>query len=281
MKKLLYLPLVFLALQLQAQQNVVFKIKYLPNHVYAGAITMGFDIKANLSGDTATLKKMAAQGITQPLALSMNMKMEGATKTDAPGTNGNFPIKIGYKFDNLSLELNGNAVPMPTDKLGEGVNIYGHVSADGKISADSIGGKKIADTSDEKVAKLMNAIQKQINFPPHPMKIGETFTQDMPLNIPMAGNNININSKVVYTLVSIADGNANFDVQQSMDMSVPIAGASINLKGTGAGKLVYSIKDSFATDYNTTVDMKITGQVKTLKIDATAQMKMEYKYTVN
>jgi hypothetical protein len=127
----------------------------------------------------------------------------------------------------------------------------------------------------------MNTIQKQINFPAHPMKIGETFTQDMPMSIPMGGNNMDLNSQVVYKLVSIADGNAYFDVQQSMNMSIPIEGASINVNGAGTGKLVYDIKNNFATDYSTSVNLKVTGTVKTLKIDANATMNMEYKYAVN
>ena len=92
---------------------------------------------------------------------------------------------------------------------------------------------------------------------------------------------MDLNSQVVYKLVSIADGNAYFDVQQSMNMSVPVAGANVNVSGGGPGKLVYSIKDNFATDYSSNINLKVTGSVKTLKIDATMQMNMEYKYTVN
>ena len=281
MKKLLYLPLLLLALKVEAQQNVVFKMKYLPNHTYAGAISMGMVVHVDLSGDTAVLAKMKSQGMSSPLAMNMDMKMEGATKTGAPGAIQAFPISMGYKFDNMSLDLNGNSIPMPTEKLGAGVSLYGHVGADGIIKADSIGGAKKGDTSQASVTKLMNTIQKQIKFPDHPMKIGETFTQSMPMSLPMGSNNMDLNTEVIYKLVSITDGNANFDVQQSMNMSIPVAGATINVSGTGAGKLVYSIKDNFATDYNTTVNLKVTGQIKTLKIDATATMNMEYKYTIN
>ena len=87
------------------------------------------------------------------------------------------------------------------------------------------------------------------------------------MSVPVGGNNMDLNSEVVYKLVSIADGNANFDVQQSMNMSVPIAGATVNISGDGTGKMVYSIKDNFATDYNTTINLKVTGQIKTLKIE--------------
>jgi hypothetical protein len=99
MKKFLYLLFLLPAFTLQAQQNVVFKIKYLPNHTYDGAISMGMVIHVDLSGDTAILAKMKAQGMTPPLTMTMDMKMNGATKTGGPGANQAFPITMGYKFE--------------------------------------------------------------------------------------------------------------------------------------------------------------------------------------
>ena len=281
MKKVLYLILLLSAFTAQAQQNVAFKIKYLPNHSYDGTVTLGMVFHVNLSGDSAIISKIASQGITQPIAMNMNMKMSGNTKTGAVAAGQMFPITIKYKFDDMTAELNGNSVPIPTDKLGEGVSIYGHAGANGRIQADSIGGKKNADTSQENVKKLMNAIQKEIKYPDHPMQIGETFNQDMPMNIPVAGNNIDMDAKSVYKLVSIANGNAYFDVQQSMNMTIPVAGVTITIVGTGTGKLVYSIKDNFATDFSSNLSLKVNGNVKKLLIDATAQINAEYKYTIN
>jgi len=281
MKNLLYLPLLFLFSNLHAQQGVVFKIKYLPNHTYQGTVNMTINAKATLSGNDTIISKLTSQGITQPLALNVKMEMKGNTQTGPVGANNMFPLTMKYNFENLSGDLNGNDIPMPMDKLAGGMSIYGHVGPDGKLKADSISGGKVHDTSEVKVSQMMNGIQKNIKFPDHPMKIGETFTQDMPVNLPVAGKSMNIDSKVVYKLISIADGNAYFDLQQSMNMSIPISGATINLNGMGAGKLVYSIKDNFATDYSTNITLKVTGEIKTLKIDATAEMNMEYKYTVN
>ena len=213
MKKLIFLSLLFFAFKAEAQKRIIFKVKYLPNHTYTGVISMDINCNATLSGNDTVVSKLASQGITQPIIANIKLKMEGGTQTSAVGADGTFPLTIKYKFDDLSADINGNPIPIPTEKLGAGVLIYGHVDKDGKLKADSIGGKKIADTSEAKVSKMMNAIQKNIKFPDHPMKIGETFTQDMPLNIPVGGNNMDIDSKVVYKLVSMADGNAYFDVQ--------------------------------------------------------------------
>ena len=66
-----------------------------------------------------------------------------------------------------------------------------------------------------------------------------------------------------------------------MDMTIPISGSSMNVNGTGTGKLVYSIKNNFATDYSANLVIKILGKIKTLQVDATAKMNMDYKYDIN
>ena len=281
MKKLLYIPILLLTLTVRAQKGIVFKMKYTPNHTYAGGINMDIKAKVDLSGNDTVVSKLKAQGLTLPINIDMVMKMDGNTKTGATGASGAFPIAMIYKMDTLSMGINGNKVPIPSDKLGAGTSIYGHVGADGKLKADSIGGSKMADTSEAHITQMMNTIQKNINFPDHPMKIGDSFTQDMPLNIPIAGNSVAATAKATYKLLSISGGYANFDVNQSMDMTVTVKGVAVHLTGSGAGKMVYSIKNNFATEYSTLLNMTVTGSIKTLQINATATMDMEYKYTIN
>jgi hypothetical protein len=280
MKNIIFLSLLLLGFKAEAQKGIIFKIKYLPNHTYSGAINIAMNCNATLSGNDTIISKLTSQGITQPITADITLKMDGNTQTSAVDADGTFPLTMKYKFDDLSADINGNSIPIPTEKLGAGGSIYGHVGKDGKLKADSIGGKKMADTSEEKVSKMMNAIQKNIEFPDHPMNIGETFTQDMPLSVPMGGNSMDIDTKVVYKLVSVADGNAYFDVQQRMNMTIPISGSSIIINGTGTGKLVYSIKNNFATDYSSNLVIKISGKIKALQVDATAKVDMDYKYEI-
>jgi len=280
MKKILCLSLILFAFNAEAQKGVVFKMKYLPNHTYDGTINMKLSANVNLSGNDTIVAKLQEQGMSLPITLHFAMKMKGDMKTGSKHADGIFPISMKYSFDDLSGDINGKSFPIPMDKLKTGVQMYGHIEPGGIFLADSVGGQKINDTSAQSVSKMMDMVQKNIKFPDHPMKIGESFTQDMPLNIPVAGN-MKIDSKVVYKLVNIADGKAYFDIQQTMDMSMPIQGSVISLSGSGAGKMVYNIKDSFATAYSTDMDLKFTGDIKTLKIDASAKMVMEYNYTIN
>lgn len=282
MKKLIIcLLLAFGIYQLKAQESVTFKMKYSPDKNYDANVNMDMNFKVTLAGDTAIINKLKSQGIAQPMALNMEMTMKGNVKTGPANTSKTFPIAINFHFDKMDMAINGNAIPIPTDKLKSNTTIFGHVGVDGKIKADSIGGGKLKDTSEKAVSQMLNNIQNNIKFPDHPLRVGDTFTQDMPMNIPIAGNNLNASSKTVYKLVSIANGNGYFDVDQSMDMKVPVKNDSITLAGTGKGKVIYNLKESFMTDFTTDMELKFDGKISTLQINGTASMKIEYANTIN
>jgi len=279
MKKIIYLSLLLFVFKAEAQQSITFTYKYLPNHNYDGTVSMDMNCNVTLKGDTQTTNKLKSQGITQPIALNVGMKMIGDVKTGAPDGNNIFPLTMNYKIDQMSINISGKAIPMPAT-MNSDIKIYGHVGTDGKLKADSVNANKLKDTSEKKISQMMNAFQNMIKFPDHPLHIGDTFTQDMPFNIPMAGNNMATNAKVVYKLVSIADGNAYFDITQSMDMTIPIKDQSITLKGAGTGKLVYNLKNSFPTDFISNINLEFNGKINTLEINGTALMNMEYKYDI-
>ena len=137
------------------------------------------------------------------------------------------------------------------------------------------------DTAQQKIAQMMNMVQHNVKFPDRPLHVGDSFTQDMPLGIPMGGNNMNMDSKVVYKLVNIADGKAYFDISQSMNMAIPVKGQTINLTGSGVGKMVYDIKNSFPTQFKSNMTIKFTGNIDKLGIDATLLFDMDFNYIVN
>jgi hypothetical protein len=98
--------------------------------------------------------------------------------------------------------------------------------------------------------------------------------------LPISDSKLKIDAKTVYTLTNIADGFAYFDVIPNINISIPIKENTITITGGGSGKMVYSLKDNFATDYNTTFNLKISGLIEKVQIDATVDFQMGYKYTI-
>ena len=280
MKKYIYLLLLLIVFKAEAQDGVVFKMKYLPGHNYNGGITMAINCKISLSGDQKILDQINSQGVTQPIALDMTISMKGITKTGLPGKNNVFPLTMNYKLDSLKLNMGGKAIPIP-EKANPDMMVYGHVGSDGKLVADSLSGGTAKDTSQKKITQMMNTFQNMVKFPDRPLHIGDTFTQDMPFNLPVAGNSMAANAKVTYKLVSIDNGMAYFDVEQNMDMNIPIKTESMNLQGKGTGKLIYDIENNFPSDYKVNITLKFSGKIATLQIDGTALMDMDYKNSIN
>jgi hypothetical protein len=280
MKKLLYLALLLIGFNVEAQKGIVFKMKFLPDHDYNGTVNMTINCKVNLSGDKDVLDKLETQGITQPITANVVMKMGGDTKTGAIGSNNIFPLTMNYKIDQLTVNLNGKEIPVPIPATANAITIYGHMGADGKLTADSLGGNKMKDTAQQKISQMMNSFQQRIIFPDRPLHIGDTFTQDMPLGIPLAGN-MKADAKTVYKLVNISNGNAFFDVTQSMNMAIPIKTETLTLTGSGSGKLIYDIKNNFPIDFKSNMTLKFLGNIEKVAIDATAQFDIGYKYDIH
>ncbi len=280
MKKILYLVLLLSAVKLQAQQSATFKISYLPNHTYDGAINLKAVCHVNLSGNDTIIAKITAKGIPLPLTANLEMKMGMSTKTGPAMADQSIPASMKISFDDLGVELNGNKLPIPLEKLGQGISVAGRFDKDGVFQADTAGEKATGDPMGQKLKKMTDGFQKKIKFPDHPMKVGESFTQGLPFNMPITDSKLKIDAKTVYTLTSIADGFAYFDLKPSIDVSIPIKGNTLTITGGGSGKMVYSIKDNFATESTTTFNLKISGLIAKMQIDATADFEMGYKYTI-
>ncbi|MDB5091384.1 MAG: hypothetical protein JWR09_5378 [Mucilaginibacter sp.] len=280
MKKSICLLLLLFVFKAEAQKSVLFKMKYLPNRTYTMGTSMTMNFNVDLSGNEDIIEKIKAEGFTQPIKANIAMSTSGNTKTGAPGADNVTPMIMAYKIEQISVKIGEKAIPVPL-KANSQVSIYGHVGQDGKFKADSLNGNNLKDTSEKKITQIMNAIQNKIKFPEKPMHIGDTFTQEMPISIPMAENNGETNVKATYKLVSIANGNAYFDIIQNADVQINIKGVELKISGSGTGKLVYSIKNNFPLDYKTSLNLAIDGKINTLIIKGTAILDADYNNTIN
>jgi hypothetical protein len=285
MKKIfLYAILCLSFTQLKAQQGVVFKIKYLPNHNYQMAINVGMKLNATLTGDTSLINKLKAEGITQPVNADLKMAMNGNMKSGSLGADNTFPLNMDFKIADLSVSANGKQAPIPPSITEKDIKVVAHVSQDGKFTIDSAAGKKANDTTQKKMQKMMDIFQKQIQFPDKPLKPGDSFTQSMPMNMPIgSGSNkdVKIDATVTYKLTSISDGKAYFDMVPNFSMDLKIKNTAISVTGTGTGKMVYSIKDNYPLSKDGNFTMKIKVISEKLNVDATAAITTSATTTLN
>ncbi|HTD42395.1 MAG TPA: hypothetical protein VK671_17320 [Mucilaginibacter sp.] len=284
MKKIYLLVFLCLSLtQLRAQQGVVFKIKYLPNHNYQSTISADVKFNVTVTGDQQIIDKLKSQGITQPVNANLSIALGGFLKTGALGADNSMPVNIDYKLNNISVNANGKQMPIPPKATEKDIKLSGHVSQDWTLKIDSADGKAVADTAENKMQQMMNILQKQIQFPDKPLKPGDSFTQGAPMTIPLDkdGHNINIDAGIIYKLVRISDGKAFFDLTPNFKLNFQMKDISVDMSGTGTGKMVYSIKDSFPLSKEGNISMKIKVISPKINVDGTAVITSKYDSTIN
>jgi hypothetical protein len=284
MKKIFLLALLCLPFALKAQQGVVFKIKYQPNHNYKMNVGFGMKMNVNVTGDPQILQKLKDENITQPVMALIGVGADINMKTGAQGPDNMIPLVMDVKLDSLNVSANGKQAPIPPSVSDKTMHFTGHINAENNVTViDSVNGRKANDSTQRKDQQMMAMLQRQIQFPAGPLKPGDTFTQNMPVNIPVkkAGGNVKVDASITYKLINIADGKAYFDMTPKFNMEFKTEKITINLGGMGAGKMVYSIKDNFPISRQGTFNLTIKVNSDKVNVDGTAVVNSSSNTEIN
>ena len=189
-------------------------MKYLPAHSYSSVMKIDVNAEINFNGDTASTNKLKTNGPKTPMLMQMQMNTFFDVKTGNSISNQT-PVIMTLGQTDAKMKMNGKEQPLPMHVEGDR-KIYGKLNSEGKLNIDSISGKKLTDSLKEVMKQAINNVQRNINFPDKPMKIGDTFTQDIPMNMPIGGNSIKMISRTTYKLIGIESNKAFFDMSIEM-----------------------------------------------------------------
>jgi len=282
MKKLLFVGLLALSANLvRSQDAVLFKIKFLPNHTYHISSSLSGTINTDLSANKEIVAKLSQQGFTQPLVASISYSNNSIATTGGRIADNSFPITIVKgETPQFNFKINDKPLPIPAPKQADS-KFYGHIGSDGKLNLDSLAGKKLDDSATVKIKKTINNLMGAINFPDHKLKVGETFVQNVPFNMPMGGSGMAMDIKITYKLVSISNGLAYFDLDQAIDMKLNVKGVNASVTGHGAGKMIYDIGNSYTQSSKSDFKLFITVQSDKLNVVATANFEASNSYQIS
>jgi hypothetical protein len=281
MKKMfLFAVVLSLTTAVNAQQSIRFRYGYLPGHTYKVSAKNDMDMEMDMSGDSATTAQLQASGMKTPMLMKINMDMAYIMKTEAAAADKSFPFSLNYTAFDVKATLNGTQTPIPNNGF-VGQVITGQCDAEGKMKFEKITGGTASDLTTNGIKEMVNKMMAQIKFPDKPMTIGETFTQEVPMNIPAAGVNLEFGVKMVYKLVDIKGNLAYFDTASSIDMNMNTEKDGVTIKGKGngggPGKMVYNISQSFPQMVDTDMTMNFDMTVKNMKMG----MKIKGKSSMN
>jgi hypothetical protein len=254
MKKLLYFVFLFLALNSNAQQSIVYKVKYLPNHKYSSYLVTRSDFELNFNGDKQDIDvfplKLKSANVLGEESHLLFVRNTGTEK------NNLIPLKITFPVDSWK-EF--------TDDKKEGVGIffnkklYTHTSKSGILQLDSIAGKNVK--LEQMAIEWLKTIQSELQGKELQLKLGDTFVCKVPAKIILPIGITSVEEKITYKLVSIKNDMAYFDLILSVRFYLHLQRVDMSVEGVGEGKSVYDLNNFFIT--NTTSNLKLDFSIGT------------------
>lgn len=245
---------------------------------------MDINITVNVVGASLTeMAQMQSQGAKFPMNMVMNNSINYTVKTGKERGDKVFPAVINYDDLTSNVKIEGKQVSKTVSPL---VNqkVYAKASDEGHLTVDSIGGKSVDDQTKATLTKVLEEFSSKIKFPNYPIKIGETFEQETPLNLPLKGMSVSATVKIVYKLIRIEGNQAFFDLTQNLLFKASEA-LKMNISGSGAGTgaMVFGIKESFPLELKSNLAFSYSVRMPPSQavIKASAKMVFEQQSVVS
>ena|SRR5699024_7682456 len=252
MRKLLLLILATISISCKGQEEINFKVGYLPNHNYTLTQKQISENNVKYIASEEILQKLKINGIENPTITKDTSLLKSISKTGK--LNGNlFPIDIEL------LESNN-----PT--LVSGTKFFGK-SIDGKIKLDSIYSPTMTEEKKRILLPAMESIIDQVKYPDKKIKVGESFEQKNPMSIPIADVTVEMEINSIYTLRKIENGMGYFDLDQVYSIKSATKDYEMELDGTGKGQIEYDIEKQFFTKFYLEMEMNLKTKLEVFSIE--------------
>jgi hypothetical protein len=279
MRKLLLLSLVAVALLSCGQNKVTFKRYFKPDKVYRTTMTTSSETEVDFSGDQTRIQRIKDNGTKLPIIVIGTSESVTTTTTGAMTADKTFPARMVFEKVKTSQIQNDKT---KDDNSMTGLIIEGFYEDGTKLKIDTM----ISDTMDEATKSVIKStlenVQQQISFPERPMKIGDTFVQKIPLQIPIGGQSpVKVVIVTNYKLTSIKNKNATFDIKQAVTLDISTEQNNVSATGTGTGVSEFDIVNSTITRYESDLAMRMSLTENNLVIAAKIKQKSKQLVTVD
>ena len=246
-----------------AQNQLIFKSQYSPEKRYAQSTIINTESTIKYAGSEQFLKKIKDRGIENPTLQVDKSTTEIVSISGKPLSNGIFPLTMEF----VKIENKDEKVTLP-----QGTKFYAHAGNGSVPVIDSIVSKGIEENFKKQLHEMMQQMFTQSVFAEKKLKIGEEFTLEIPMSIPIAGIRIDMNIISIYKLTTIKNDIGYFDVIQKTILKSNVAPSyTINATGNGKGTVLYDIKNNFNIENHTESEMKLSFSYEIFSIDMTTK----------
>ena len=243
-----------------SQDSVTFKTQYKPETKYIQTLEQNNYSIMKYSGSEEFIQKLNAKGIHNPTTAVSNSTTELIMQIGKLNEKSDYPITIEFQKTTSS---DGKKI------IPDGTIIYGHGSNGTMPQLDSIVSNGLKEDLKRTLLKSMQSTFNQLVLPEKIVKVGESFSIDTPLSMPLADVTLEMNITTNYKLESIKNDIAYFKVLQTYTVKSKITKYTINATGDGYGELEYDISKNYNLKYQVNTQLKMNVQLDKFSIDTT------------
>jgi hypothetical protein len=252
MKKITLLLLTLTICSCQSQQEIDFKVGYLPNFNYSLTQKQISENNILYIASDEIIENLKNNGYSNPTITKDTTVLRSVSKTGE--LNGNqFPLNIEV------LESSNKS-------LGKGMRMHGNYVSE-SIKIDSISNSSMSDKSKKELLTSMETMMNQIKYPNRKIKVGESFEQKNPMSMPIADVTIEMEINSIYTLKKVENGVGYFDLDQVYTIKSATKDYKMELDGIGKGQIDFDIKKQFFTKFYLEMEMNLKTELEAFSIE--------------
>jgi len=162
----------------------------------------------------------------------------------------------------LTLEITRSSSSDSRLDIPQGIVLNGE-SANGDMPEfSSVKSGKPASMDEKAILTSVQNSFSQLALPEKKLKIGDSFTTESTLTIPMEKSHVGIAVTNTYKLTGVSNGLASFDVTQNYAMNQLRMDNSFKGTGTGHGKLTYWVEKNMLSVYELNSELEINKKLE-------------------
>lgn len=259
-----------------SQDNYYFKTTFEPNKRFLIETLSKTLVEQDYIGDSAEINEIKKSGIILPIQMISVYSTSSQLTTKPSFHESIIPFKLQFTRAHSHNEYYGQVIDKDLPLLN--VIAKGSFDKEGTMRIDSIT-QNNKGLSTDSISSQVKGFMINVPFPNKPLKIGDKFTQESPIEIPISEiGQAQLILVSTYTLSSVKIGRALFDISQEIKLNPKIDQPQIKVNGSGQGKVYYDLNANIISNYtnNWIIDIKANSPNLTLL----AKMQTEYNQTI-
>jgi hypothetical protein len=263
----------------QNPQEYLFSYSYVPGKTYQVNTQSQGSLSYSVEGRSAASKEKL-KTMKFPVEVKVTQDLQAEVVTGQVDSQGYIPFTTRFMKHKRSTTLNGgNASP-------DGIRLFENIVVTGSIDRETekpmiskVEGSDLNPDIETMVMQVVINMLSEVQFPPGPVKVGDTFLQAKvePISLPGAPL-IEIPMVIKYKLKEVKANVAIFDI--AAELGVKSTDTKMSFDGGGSGSLRYDLARHFPVDEVTSIDMSINIEGPEAVMKAKNKTKIEINYSV-